>query len=312
MAEKKSVASKDYLDQYISYTKNIKKVEKRIEKMNRYYAREDFKIDPNRYLLLNDGNQRLSNFFVYPTDKLYFDDGNSLEMDGVGIIAYTKINDKHFKKVFLNLSFDLIESGEWVKPQYLDTDYDLFKSAYYPYLRSALKIATRRIGSYDVKIFNDEYWIEDDEAYNLLDDYQSYLEGRRLWGIIKEEETEINQEAYIVLKSIEDYIHKHGITPYGEQPDNNSEHAGWQNDEYYFLWGKKFWEWVKSEEHIKNELVFNEKEINMFLMEKDIIRFEKEKSGRIRFDTWETVYPGFKKRFYTLEKSKMHDFLKSI
>jgi|GEM_PF-4466654 len=309
MSDNEREAMKIYSDRRISKTDDLSKMNKRIEKLNHLYAREPFHVDEHGNLVITDGTQRICNFFVYPTHKLYYDDGNSLEMIGVGIYAFAKIDEETYKKVCLNLKFDMIENGDWVKSELLDTDYDLNKSTLYPILRSALKIATRKIGKRDVKIFNGEVWIEDEEAVDLLGEYQDYFEAKRIWGDIKQP-GRLKEDVAYFLNAVMIFTKENVVTPYGEKPQVEENHAGWENNEMYFLWGKKLWDWVRKRSASEGyEFVSETNAITVFLMEAEIIRFDKEKSGRIRVDTWETVYSGFKKKFYALNKSKMLEFL---
>lgn len=309
MNKKMNESQMVYLDRYITTTNKLKKMKKRIDKLNRIYARENFQIDEHGNLVLKEGNQRICNFFVYPTHKLYLDDGSSLEINGVGIVAFAKIEEEKYKEVYLNLSFDLIESGDWVKSEYLDTDYDLIKSSQYSYLKSALKIATRRIGKYDVKIFNGEEWIEDKDASDLLNEYQDHLTVKRIWENNKQSQG-LEQDVLYYLNAILDFTKENKLTQYGEEPISVDQNFGWESSDMYFLMEKKFREWLESRLKSDNhELVSSKNDINSYLMDKDIIRYDREKSGRIRLDTWATVYPGHKKKFYCLNKEKLFEFL---
>lgn len=303
MTESKSYPLDIFLERYVSFTDDLMKMEKKIEKLNRIYARENFCVNEHGNLMIkNDESQRICNFFVWPTHKLYYDHGNFLELEGVAVIVYTKHEDE-YKRVYLNLTNDLIENGNWVRSESLDTEYDLIKSSQYFYVRSALKVATRRIDSDDVKIFDGENWIEDEEASDLMDEYHDYLKARRIWGNVK---NSIGKDLSIsdYLKAVMVYVKESQLTEHGMQPFDEETNKGWESNESYFLWGKEFWKWIESRFE-NDELSFDKDGFIKYLIEEELIKVETEKTGRQRTEVWETVYPKFKKRFLTFDKAKL-------
>ncbi|MCD1259747.1 hypothetical protein B5M42_012975 [Paenibacillus athensensis] len=308
MSEGKSYPLDIFMERYASFTDDLTTMEQNIEKLNRIYARENFCIDQHGNLVVKgDVTQRICNFFVYPTHKLYFDHGNFIELEGVAVVAYTKHEEK-YKKVYLNLTNDLIESGSWVRSEYLDTEYDLMKASQYFYLRSALKIATRRIGTNDVMIFDGEDWVEDEEAAGLLKEYQSYIKNRRIWDKVKNIDS-LQNTIGDYLKAMQTYITGNQLTTHGNEPIDENTNKGWENDEFYFLWGKEFWKWMETR-FASKDMTFDKDRFIDYLVEQNVIEVETEKRGRIRVEVWETVYPKFKKRFLKINRAKLEHLLK--
>lgn len=152
-----------FINRFKGNAKNMKKMERRIKGLNRIYEREAFYIDHYGCFKLkinkDDKHIRMCNFFVYPTHKLYYNNGNSIESYGLAVNIYCKdILMNKYIKICLNLNNDMIEKGGWVSSNLLDSCYDQKKGSDYHYLRSALKLATIILNKKDIKIFDRRVW----------------------------------------------------------------------------------------------------------------------------------------------------------
>jgi hypothetical protein len=168
--------------------------------------------------------------------------------DGLAVTVYHKFDEKYYMKLSCNIKNDSIEKGDWVNSKFLDTYFDLPIQINYRYIRSALKLATKRIKYKKVKLFNGEEWFKGSDARHRIKDYykddsvnQVYLR-----DAIKKES--LKENALEFLKSIHEYIKLNNLTGYHIEPENGTNHIGWIGDdknETFYLLPKKLNDWIK-------------------------------------------------------------------
>jgi len=303
-----------YMDISMWETKKLDKIDAIIEKLNWVYSNETYCINDNGYLVFKNKNeedhQYIANFFVVPTHWLYCYYGDTLEhSDGLAVTVYHKWDDKKYVKVHINVKNDAIVKGDWVNPKYLDYCFNLPIQSNYQFLRSALRLATKRIKSKNKKLFDGEKWLDGWEAKQRINQYYEDYAVNQIYVRDATQRDSLEKDALEYLKDVDEYIKINSLTDYNIEPENDENHIGWigdANNEIIYLLPKKLDAWIAE---IKPNFSKSKNMIHSHLVKEGILSTETESKGRIRTDVNRTVYPKNKQRVYEFFREKFDRFL---
>ncbi|MGG0175793.1 hypothetical protein [Gottfriedia acidiceleris] len=275
---------------------------------------------------------KISNFCVIPTHRLYIKNEEGIFENGIGLKIFVKISKKKFKCIYLNVTNEMLEKGDWINPTYLDHDLFLYNKSSYNQLKIGIKLSSRILSSDEFKIFDGEWWLENRFSDVEISDFDGFHESNSILflahplttsGKIRpiqidnrnetnnaEEPSVINQDILYFLQTINELVEKELILDLGVDPENN-ENIGWIDKEKYYLLYRKTWDWVNSMLKQKQYLLsISEKELDKRLFEEGIIEIEEEKrTGRKRADCNVTVFPKNKERVFKISIPRLTQYL---
>jgi nitrate reductase NapAB chaperone NapD len=302
------------MDRCIWESKKLDKINKIIEKLNQVYSNEIYCINENGCLVFRNKNendhQYIANFFVVPTHWTYCYYGETLDnSDGLAITVYHKFDDKKYVKLSLNLKYVDIENGNWVNSKDLESFYDFPIQSNYRFLRSALKLATKRIKSKNVKLFRGEEWFDGWEAKHHIKQYYKDFSVNQVYLRDVTERDSLEKDAMEYVKSVNEYINLNKLTNFNTIPENEVNNIGWHGDaenQTIYLVPKKLNDWIKK--HSSN-ISTSMNMINSHLVYKEILLQKTESKGRKRIDILKTVYPRHKEHVYVIIREKFDSLL---
>lgn len=272
---------------------------------------------------------KISNFCVIPTHRLYMKNENGIYEDGIGVKIFARVSKKKYKCIYLNLSNEMIEKGYWISPVYLDHDFYLYNKSFYKELRIALKLSIRMLSSDEFKVFDGEWWFENRFSDVEISDFEGFPKSNTIqWlahpsttnGEIKQfhifESNEegkggtseiIKQDIFYFLKAVNELVKKELILDKGDIPDSDNENIGWKDNEKYYLFYGKTWEWVENFLNKSSyQISIPNKEFDIKLYEEGIIDIEEEKrTGRKRADC--NIKKN--KRCFKISISRLNEFI---
>ncbi|USK86146.1 hypothetical protein [Peribacillus asahii] len=352
-------ATSFFIDKYVEIIniKNEPDIRKKFRddclRLNRILKRENLRIDLNgNTIIINEvttearkineaksdeereelPDTKISNFCVIPTHRLYVKNEEGIYENGIGVKVFVRISKNKFKCIYLNLTTDMIEKGHWVTPAYLDHDLYLYNKSLYSQLRIAVKISTRALSSDEFKIFDGEWWLENQYDDVEISDFEGFHDSNSIAmlahpsitnGAIKSihydraggennERTDsiIKQDILRFLQAINELVKKEVVLDIGVKPDNH-ENIGWKDKDKYYLLYRRTWDWIVDLLKETNyQISIPEKELDIQLHKEEIIEIEEEKrTGRKRADCNTTVYPKKKERVFKISIARLNEFI---
>ncbi|MGR6544852.1 hypothetical protein [Paenibacillus tundrae] len=287
-------------------------------KINRILQKENLYFDSEGYLSLRFEDKeietRICNFFVLPTHSLYFDDGEKIHEAGIAVELYSKLNDKKYKRILVNLSDEVIEKGNWLTTAFIDRDFLIYKPDLYRYLRIAIKLSSRILKDEAKKVFYDDEWLEDDEAVEYISEYRHYQKLQRIRNISNDVDVKQEQDVDAVnfLTAQLQYISEITMLPFSEDVPNETKEWGWEDEQNYYLIYSRTWSWIRAYFNQKGiKLKTEEKQLDNYLIEAGVFE-SNEKRPKTNLKRADRKTPPLKQRIFMINKIRLNEFINKV
>lgn len=283
-------------------------------KINRILKKENLFFDSEGYLVLQFENKesktRICNFFVLPTDSLSFYDGEKIHEAGIAVELYSKLAHKKYKRLFVNLSDEIIEKGNWLTTTFIDRDFFIYKPDLYKHLRTAIKLSSRILKDEARKVFFDNYWIEDAKEVEYI--YRQYFRKIESNGNGIDAKYEQDVDAVKFLKAQLQYISEITMLSFPEDAPSETKEWGWEDEQYYYLIYSKTWSWIRAYFNRKGiNMKMKEKQLDNYLIEAGIFESNEERP-KTNLKRADRKTAQLKQRIFMINKLRMSEFIDKV